>query len=582
MMNFGPWTGWIVHDEFDLLLWGAVAGAHAHLALRPQEVRSAGLFRRSDRVVSGLAGLFAVLSVIACIRGFLAATPEASGWFQSYVDPMNSWRVLKPAVHAALIWPLLRMEIQRDAESAMRRLGSGMLVGLAVVTLAVVWERLAYTGLWDFTTRYRTTALFWEMHVGGAAIDVYLALSTPFVAWALWTTRSPLRWSLAAALALLTGYACLTTFSRGVYGAVAGSLLLLALLLRGRQLPRVRWRMVAGVVLTVALAVEVAAVLGLGSFMRERMNASDRDLGSRLEHWQNGLGLLDSATEWALGIGLGRLPAAYSSAVPDRPFSGDVRFVPPGPWQPSGSVAISGPPRPLEQFGSMTLTQRVALQPARSHRATFQVRAKVAADVYLRLCEMHLLYPGRCQSAWVRVSPGGSAWRQLGVRLWGPPLDSGWAWAPRMGVFSLAVLNQGGAVEVDNLSLVGPDGIEMLTHRDFSEGLAGWYPAAQSYFVPWHIDNLYLELLIERGGFALLAFVIWMGWTLRRLVALVAGGSAFAPFLAASLGGGLSVGLVSSVMDVPRVAFLMLMLALVATELARVRHRLDGHPAHAV
>ena len=80
----------------------------------------------------------------------------------------------------------------------------------------------------------------------------------------------------------------------------------------------------------------------------------------------------------------------------------------------------------------------------------------------------------------------------------------------------------------------------------------------------------------------MLAFVIWMGWTLRRLVALVAGGSAFAPFLAASLGGGLSVGLVSSVMDVPRVAFLMLMLALVATELARVRHRLDGHPAHAV
>ena len=223
------------------------------------------------------------------------------------------------------------------------------------------------------------------------------------------TTRSPLRWSLAAALALLTGYACLTTFSRGVYGAVAGSLLLLALLLRGRQLPRVRWRMVAGVVLTVALAVEVAAVLGLGSFMRERMNASDRDLGSRLEHWQNGLGLLDTATEWALGIGLGRLPAAYSSAVPDRPFSGDVRFVPPGPWQPSGSVAMSGPPRPLEQFGSMTLTQRVALQPAPSHRATFQVRAKVAADVYVRLCEMHLLYPGRCQSAWVRVSPGGSA-----------------------------------------------------------------------------------------------------------------------------------------------------------------------------
>lgn len=477
------------------------------------------------------------------------------------------------------------MEIKTDADTAVRRLASGMLVGLTVVTLAVVWERLAYTGLWDFSTRYRTTALFWEMHVGGAAIDVYLALATPFVAWALWTTRSPLRWLAAAALALLTGYACLTTFSRGVYGAVGGSLMLLALLLRRKRLPRIRWRVVAGWVLALALVLEVVAVLGLGSFMRERMAASDRDLGGRLEHWQTGLGLLRHPTDWAFGIGLGRLPAAYAQATPKRAFPGNVRFVPPGLGQSSGSVVLSGSKTPLNQYGLMTLTQRVALHPVRPHEVAFDVRSTVDADVSFQLCEMHLLYPRRCQRGWVQVAAAGATWRHVVIRLRGPLLDPGLAWAPRMGVFSIAVVNVGGVAELDNLSLVGPDRVEMLTHRDFAGGLSGWFPAAQGYYVPWHIDNLYLELLIERGVFALLAFVLCMGWTLRRLFDAAGSGSPIAPFLIASLCGGWCVGLVSSVMDVPRVAFLMLLLTLCAVEVTGLqrsvgtRRRRDEAPA---
>ncbi|MFM9915516.1 MAG: O-antigen ligase family protein [Rhizobacter sp.] len=575
LANFAPWTGWVVFEEFDLLLLAVAAGGYARMALSGSGAHSeAG---RGGRLFIALAVLLGLLSVVASAPGLSLAVQENWNGFQSYSDPLNSWRVFKSLFHAALIWPLLRLEIRRDAKTAFRLLAGGMLAGLTFVTLAVVWERLAYTGLWDFSTRYRTTALFWEMHVGGAAIDVYLALATPFVAWALWATRSPLRWSLAAALALLTGYACLTTFSRGVYGAVAGALVLLALLLRGMRLPRLRWRVVAGFALTVALAVEVAAVLGLGSFMRERMAASDHDIGGRLEHWQNGLGLLRNPTDWALGIGLGRLPAAYARAVPRRPFPGDVQFMPPGPLQPSGSVVVSGSTRPLDQFGLMTLTQRVALHPVRPHEVAFDVRAKLPADVSFQLCEMHLLYPRRCQSAWVQVAPGGATWRHVVLRLRGPALDPGPVWAPRMGVFSIAVLNEGGAAELDNISLAGPDRVEMLVNRDFSEGLARWYPAAQGYYVPWHIDNLYLELLIERGVFALLAFVLLMSWTLWRLVDAAGRGSTIAPFLTASLCGGLCVGLVSSVLDVPRVAFLMFLLTLYAFE--EVGRRPSGrHP----
>src|SRR5450631_4151983 len=114
-----------------------------------------------------------------------------------------------------------------------------------LVALAAGWERIAYAAPWEFSSSYRTVAMFWEMHVGGAAIDAYLVLATPFVAWALWTTRTWWHWSAAAALAMLTGYACLTTFSRGVYGGVMGSLALLALLL-ARQHTRAEVRAALG------------------------------------------------------------------------------------------------------------------------------------------------------------------------------------------------------------------------------------------------------------------------------------------------------------------------------------------------
>ena len=574
-LSFAPWTGWIAFEEFDLLLWAVVAGGCARLAVESRTRSDVSSAPRGDRGFVVLASVFGCLGVVALTHGLAAPGSTAPIWFQGHTEPLNSWRVFKPVLHAALIWPLLRSEISRDAGIAMRRLASGMLVGLTVVTLAVVWERLAYTGLWDFSTPYRTTALFWEMHVGGAAIDAYLALVTPFVAWALWTARSPLRWSLAAVLALLTCYACLTTFSRGLYGAVLGSLLLLVLLLRGHRLPRLRWRLVAGWALAIAMALEVAAVLGLGSFMRERMASSDRDLGGRWSHWQSGVGLLEGPADWAFGIGLGRLPADYAQAVPERSLPGEVRWVPPEPGQASGSVSLSGPKKPWRHVGWMTLTQRLDLHPVRPHEVAFDVRAGVRTDLYFQLCEMHLLYPRHCQWAWMRVSPSAKDGQRVVLPLRGRLLDRGLNWAPRMAVFSVAVLNAGGQAELDNLSLVGPDRVELLTNRDFSAGLAHWFPAAQGYYVPWHIDNLYLELLIERGVFALLAFLLCMGWTLKRLLDAAGSGSAIAPFLTASLCGGWCVGLVSSVMDMPRVAFLMLLITLCAVEVTAV-HRSIG------
>jgi hypothetical protein len=212
LLDFSPWSGWFGIDEFDLLVLGAIAGGHARLAQRAACTLEGEIVPLPPLVRAAVA-LFVVATLVALWRGLLDAGGFGAGGVQSYVDPMNTWRVFKPVLLVLLLISLVRVEVQSCPKRLMRRVGAGMWFGLTVVGLAVLWERIAYPGFADFSAPYRAVGLFWEMHVGGAAIDAYLAMAAPFAAWALWSARTPLRWSIAAVVALLAAYACLTTFS---------------------------------------------------------------------------------------------------------------------------------------------------------------------------------------------------------------------------------------------------------------------------------------------------------------------------------------------------------------------------------
>jgi hypothetical protein len=129
------------------------------------------------------------------------------------------------------------------------------------------------------------------------------------------------------------------------------------------------------------------------------------------------------------------------------------------------------------------------------------------------------------------------------------------------------VINPGGELEIAHVALTAPDRVQLLSNGDFASGLAHWLPTAMGYYVPWHIDNLYFDILVERGLPALLAFLACVMLVMRRLVRAGPRGPAFAPFLAASLGGALCAGLVNSVTDVPRVALLLFLVVIAGAEL---------------
>ena len=613
-LNFWPWTGWQAFDEFDLLLLGALAAGYARLAWesRSAAVAVAQAPTHAQRPwVSLLLVLITATAIASLVCGWVAAGIFEAGFdwrlaplqAQAYESPLNGLRIFKSWGFAVLFFPLLGRAMQTpvDKARAQRYFGNGMLVGLAIVTLVSLWERVAFPGLLEFSTRYRTTALFWEMHVGGAAIDGYLALATPFLGWALWSTRRRAVWFGLALLAILTCYAVLTSFSRGVYLAVGAPLVLLALVAIFRQLSTrlpgakrilaaplqsIGWRGKAGVSLTLALVIEVAAVMWGGTFLLERVGKTDGDLVNRIEHWQRGLSLLQTPLDWALGKGLGRLPAEYAQISDETEFSGAVRLQDRQPDRAAGrvdsdfanapslrqQVKLLGPQRNTDLGGLFSLTQRVDFDKRLNYVIHLTARTAQDADIRLKVCERHMIYEGACHYRFFKLRSLNGNWQQMGIPLRGRVSReeaSPQSTLPRFGVFSISVINAGGALELRNVRLTGPNGQDFLTNGDFSHGLAHWLGSAQSYYLPWHIDNLYLELLIERGAIGLVLMGLLAIVAVKPLASRDSGETAQRRFLLASLAGAALIGLVSNLMDAPRVAFLIFLVLLFTIQLAR-------------
>lgn len=559
-MNFSPWTGWIAFEELDIVLLALLAGGYGRSAFARggAGIGSGTGWSKSQTVGCALT----VTGAAALVRGVADAGGWSFDWFAGYTHAMNSVRVFKSLGFAVLLWPLLNQQLREDSDRAQRRFAWGMVLGLTCVSVSVLWERAGFVGLWNFSANYRTVALFWEMHVGGAAIDAYLAMAAPFAVWPLVAAKRPVSWAAAAVLILLVGYACLTTFSRGVYLAVISALLLLAYLVHRRnhlaRVTRVRWRMVGGFVLMTLLSMEILAVLGGDSFMHKRIAKSDQDMGSRIDHWRHGVELLNSHDDWLLGKGLGRLPANYSANVEGENFSGEVSLAEEneGDGKINRFAVLVTPPNWDELPGVYALSQRVDSTTNIPLHVSMDVRVQEPVDITVQLCQRHLLYDRNCQGASVHVDPNAFAWQTVEVPLSGPPLIFNTRGPSRLVMFVVSLDTPGGTTDIDNLKLTSAVGQQMLANGDFSRRLSQWLPVAQGYYVPWHIDNLYLELLIERGLLGLLVVGAFIAWALTSTLWSQTYANPLHPYLAAGLFGSLVVGLVSSVLDVPRVALI--------------------------
>ncbi len=579
-LNFSPWTGWIIFDEFDLLLLAVVAAVYGKLALRKSN--EINLCRPIFPAL--LMFLLAATGLLSLVRAWINAGHFEFDWFATYSHPLNTVRVFK-----SLGFSLLLARFLPASPSDVSRLVRGMVAGMTVVAVAVLWERLNYTGLFNFSTHYRTVALFWEMHVGGAAIDAYLAIGTPFVVWAVWETRRPSRWGAAAMLAVFTVYTDLTTFSRGVYLSVFSALIILCILKRFQKLSvsnDVRpdasvtceniasWQVRAGMVLIITLGVEVALVWGSSSFMQERAARVGQDFGSRVAHWKNGLALLTTPVEWCFGLGLGRLPANYASRLPHEGFPGQFMVYRDifEEKKINSFVHFESSSVPVHLAKPYVLTERVSTFLDGRYTVQLNVRAHKSTEIFISLCERHLLYDMKCQWAAQSINPTGNLWQTLTLPLFGPDWSAQNVFQ-RGGVFSIGLLRGAAPLDVDEVKLVDVENNQWLKNGNFSQGLSYWFPVSPDYFLPWHIDNLFLELLIERGILGLLTHTALIAYAFWNLILGRARTMLIAPYLASSVCAVLCIGCISSVMDVPRVAFIFYLLTLLSIHIKNDSNR---------
>jgi hypothetical protein len=233
LVGLAPWSGWITFEEMDLFVTACGCGGYLAYALQLNARDRAPAWRHalvySPAVVVLILAL-ALSTLWGVKRGFADAGGFTFGWFHGYHEAMNSVRNAKALFLALVLLPLWTAAAAARPRGFSRGLLLGLVLALAGGSAAALWERLAYTGLVDFSTDYRTTALFWEMHVGGAALDGFLVMTLPFALLALLRTRSPWRFAVGMGVALLAAYAVLTTFSRGVYLALPLALIPMVLL----------------------------------------------------------------------------------------------------------------------------------------------------------------------------------------------------------------------------------------------------------------------------------------------------------------------------------------------------------------
>ena len=231
VIDLAPWSGWIIFEEFDLLVLAMVAGGYFRLSKRSQQTNivlaSGDHFSFVDYLIIISLAISTLMSVA---RGFADAGGFSFGFYQGYYEPLNSLRLGKSFFLALCLWPLWQQSCRENPTHARTLLCAGIVVGLALATLGAIWERAAFPGLLNFSADYRTTSLFWEMHVGGAALDGFLALAMPFAVWGFTQIRNTAYIPLYSVLIGLSAYACLTTFSRGVYAAVPLGIALFAIL----------------------------------------------------------------------------------------------------------------------------------------------------------------------------------------------------------------------------------------------------------------------------------------------------------------------------------------------------------------
>lgn len=266
VVDLAPWTGAIHVNESDALILCAVLWLSLRRMFHLSRAHRVSTRFRLDAVSWFVVLLMLGSYLVSTDWSRLSDVFSDPSLLAGYATPLNGPRLAKGFLWALLLLPFLARAFNRDPRGARRALAGGLLLSLTLVALGAVYERAAFVDLSNFSSDYRTTAFFWEVNVGGATLDGWLALTVPFAVWLALRARAPVRALACVALLCLAGYVVFTTFSRGLYlGIVLGCGLLVISMARG-EIGAARWQEVSLRMLLLALGGSVLCILLVAVF----------------------------------------------------------------------------------------------------------------------------------------------------------------------------------------------------------------------------------------------------------------------------------------------------------------------------
>lgn len=545
-LDLAPWTGWFFLDEFDLFVLITLA---------------VGLWKLPTAQHTGLSKISVALLLLVAVSYGVSALIGLTPWqaldanaFSNYYSHYNAARLLKGFVWAVALLPLWLHAVRQGVEVG-KYFTAGMVLGLFALTTVALWERMVFPGLFDFTSDYRISATFSGMHTGGAYLDAYLVAALPFVA--IWLTTTQSRWARGAALILLClgGYVLLVTYSRGAYlaFAVAAAIFIVAAMLQAIKHREMKISRVASVIAVVAALGAAALAVYQGGYMQARFSKTGEDLGIRSAHWSAALDMMDKdGLTRLLGMGLGSYPRTY--------FQKNLEGVVPAAYRyetENGNTFLR-----LYSGDALYLDQAVALNPHQNYLLSFDARStNHGAVLSVPVCEKGLQHSYRC--VWPRKEVSGRDWERHVIAFDSGETGAGQWFLRRPVKLSLYAPQLHSQVDVDNLQLVGPDGVDLIRNGDFSQGNARWLSSTDSHW-PWHIENLWLHLFFEQGWLGVTATGLLVVAALMRLARKMRQGELLSGAVLAALGGVLVVGIFDSPLNAPRLMLLFYFLLLIA------------------
>jgi glycopeptide antibiotics resistance protein len=554
-LDLTHWTGRLFWTEFDCVC----AAMLAALWWRYSPVTET----RWTHLPSGLTllafGLWTLAAAVAAGWPFpLPVRANLDSYFSAYVGLYSA----KGLGWALLFYPFAAQAFAESEDRAKRLFSTGMVGGLALTTLFIIWERHAFPGLINLAHEYRVTGPFSAMHIGGAYVEGYLVGALPFATFLIFYFGPGVRGLAAAALLVASTYALLVTQSRSAYLALAAACIAFALALvlsfrRGRS-GKLRY-VFAGVALASALAT-VTITLGSGEAIHQRFAATNADIQLRLDHWARSLRMVETRTAgWAVGIGPGQFASIYFW----QPDAVDV---------PSRFVVESDDRDTFLRIGvgaSTYISQFVDVVSDREYTLTARVRASRTPAVFsFPLCEKWLLDSFGCAWTTVTIDTPPGQWASVRRQLDTHGLQHAAPWPGRPVKLTLYNPNQSASVDVTSVSLRDTADRELVGNGTFSAGTDLWFFTTDSHLA-WHAKMLPLHVFVELGAVGLLLFgaLILRGMLPAGFRAVK--GDVFAAAVLASLVGMFTVGLTDSLIDAPRIATMLFLLLEIGALLSR-------------